>query len=83
VTNVQVWRSWIASVLDRGWTKVSGIFGQSVQNAASQLIFRTRRSERITDALITLASRSGAHPVQDRRKFVTTFPALNGSAPSS
>ena len=54
---------------------------QSVQNAAARLIYGIRRSEHITDALISLHWLR----VPERILFkiaVTTYRALNGSAPA-
>ena len=54
---------------------------QLVQNAAARLIYGIRRSEHITDALISLHWLR----VQERILFkiaVTTYQALNGSAPT-
>jgi len=54
---------------------------QSVLNAAARMIFHLRRSDHITDALISL------HWLQDPERMeyniaVLTFKALQGSSPS-
>jgi len=43
---------------------------QSVLNAGARLIFHLRRSDHITDALVSLATSARVHPIQDRHTDV-------------